>query len=267
MSSDPGDPDDEAAALRARLDRLSGELKGRAAPPSTPGQKPEPKASPGRLCDVAWLAGWQRVRLGGHYRLRHWLGSRPGAPHQSCVSDCIFLDRRCRGDLERDPADFAKTVSLKRNSPLSRANSPDKDVRRSASRAEPDASLGGRGAAGGALQALQRGGRRRGRGRGDRVGTGDQSDPPICPAPCRFDSGRGSRRLADQFRALHVAGGRAHLPFGCDRRARRFRRAGTPAGHGRNVLRVRRRHGALLRRRGGNAVFPVGLLHLLFRLC
>ena len=31
MSSDPGDPDDEAAPLRARLDRLSGELKGRAA--------------------------------------------------------------------------------------------------------------------------------------------------------------------------------------------------------------------------------------------
>ena len=33
MSSDPGDPDDESAALRARLDRLTGELKGRAAPP------------------------------------------------------------------------------------------------------------------------------------------------------------------------------------------------------------------------------------------
>jgi ATP synthase protein I len=31
MSSNPGDPDDEAAALRARLNRLSGELKGRAA--------------------------------------------------------------------------------------------------------------------------------------------------------------------------------------------------------------------------------------------
>ncbi len=30
MSSDRGDPDEEAAALRARLDRLSSELKGRA---------------------------------------------------------------------------------------------------------------------------------------------------------------------------------------------------------------------------------------------
>jgi ATP synthase protein I len=32
MGSDPEDRDDDAAALRARLDRLSGELKGRAAP-------------------------------------------------------------------------------------------------------------------------------------------------------------------------------------------------------------------------------------------
>jgi ATP synthase protein I len=40
MSSDPGDPDDEAAALRARLNRLSGELKGRASPPP-PGPQPK----------------------------------------------------------------------------------------------------------------------------------------------------------------------------------------------------------------------------------
>jgi ATP synthase protein I len=33
MSSDPGDPDDESAKLRARLDRLKGELKGRGASP------------------------------------------------------------------------------------------------------------------------------------------------------------------------------------------------------------------------------------------
>ena len=34
MGSDPEDPDDEAAQLRVRLNRLSGELKGRAAPPA-----------------------------------------------------------------------------------------------------------------------------------------------------------------------------------------------------------------------------------------
>ena len=46
MSLDPGDPDDEAAALRARLNRLSGELKGRAAPPPTSKQQPTPNSSP-----------------------------------------------------------------------------------------------------------------------------------------------------------------------------------------------------------------------------
>ena len=45
MSSDPGDSDDESAALRARLDRLKGDLKGRAAParPSEPTPTPTPK--------------------------------------------------------------------------------------------------------------------------------------------------------------------------------------------------------------------------------
>jgi ATP synthase protein I len=45
MSSDRGDPDDEAAALRARLDRLKGDLKGRAPPPRGAEQKPEPQSS------------------------------------------------------------------------------------------------------------------------------------------------------------------------------------------------------------------------------
>ena len=47
MSSDPGDPDDESAKLRARLDRLKGELKGRGAPPrpSEPTSTPAPDAS------------------------------------------------------------------------------------------------------------------------------------------------------------------------------------------------------------------------------
>jgi hypothetical protein len=39
-----------------------------------------------------------------------------------------------------------------RNSPLSRANPPDKDGPRSVSRAEDNASLGGRGAAGGPVR-------------------------------------------------------------------------------------------------------------------
>jgi ATP synthase protein I len=46
MSSDPGDADDESAALRARLNRLSSELKGRARPrPSEPTPTPKTDAS------------------------------------------------------------------------------------------------------------------------------------------------------------------------------------------------------------------------------
>ena len=44
MSSDRGDPDEEAAGLRARLDRLSSELKGRAAPPPGPQPKSDAKS-------------------------------------------------------------------------------------------------------------------------------------------------------------------------------------------------------------------------------
>ena len=44
MSSDPGDREDDAA-LHARLNRLTGELKGRAVPPRpAPGVKPEPRS-------------------------------------------------------------------------------------------------------------------------------------------------------------------------------------------------------------------------------
>jgi F0F1-type ATP synthase assembly protein I len=46
MSSEPGDSDDESAALRARLDRLKGDLKGRAPPrPSEPTPTPKTDAS------------------------------------------------------------------------------------------------------------------------------------------------------------------------------------------------------------------------------
>ncbi len=131
--------------VRARLDRLSGELKGRAAPRPASEAPPTPKtdASATSSAMSLGLRAGQRVCLGGDPRLRHRLGSRPRAPHQSCLSHCVFLDWRRGGDLERDPADFAKTVSLTRNSPLSRANSPDKDVRRSASGSRTRRLVGG----------------------------------------------------------------------------------------------------------------------------
>ena len=46
MGSDPEDHDDDPAALRARLDRLSSELKGRAASPP-PGPQPKSEANSG----------------------------------------------------------------------------------------------------------------------------------------------------------------------------------------------------------------------------
>ncbi len=62
MSSDPGDPDDESAALRARLNRLSGELKGRAAPPRASVQKPGPESSPaGSAMSLGLRAGSEFV--------------------------------------------------------------------------------------------------------------------------------------------------------------------------------------------------------------
>jgi ATP synthase protein I len=47
MSSDREDPDDESAALRARLDRLRGDLKGRASPPEPSDLRPTPKTDAG----------------------------------------------------------------------------------------------------------------------------------------------------------------------------------------------------------------------------
>ena len=62
MSSDPGDPDDESAALRARLNRLSAELKGRAAPTPASAQKSEPKSSPaGSAMSLGLRAGSEFV--------------------------------------------------------------------------------------------------------------------------------------------------------------------------------------------------------------
>src|ERR1700722_8024056 len=62
MSSDPGDSDDESAALRARLNRLSSELKGRAPPrPSEPAPTPKTDASAtGSALALALRAGSER---------------------------------------------------------------------------------------------------------------------------------------------------------------------------------------------------------------
>jgi ATP synthase protein I len=62
MSSDPRDPDDESAALRARLNRLSAELKGRTPPRPAREQKPEPKSNPaGSAMSLGLRAGSEFV--------------------------------------------------------------------------------------------------------------------------------------------------------------------------------------------------------------
>ena len=83
MSSDPGDPDDEAAALRARLNRLSGELKRRAASPPTPKPKPEPgSGASGSAMSLGLRAGSEFVSaviigLGIGWVLDRALGTNP----------------------------------------------------------------------------------------------------------------------------------------------------------------------------------------------
>jgi ATP synthase protein I len=63
MSSDRGDPDDEAAILRARLDRLRGDLKkGRAASAPAPEQEADPKPNPtGSAMSLGLRAGSEFV--------------------------------------------------------------------------------------------------------------------------------------------------------------------------------------------------------------
>ena len=62
MSPDRGDPDDESARLRARLDRLKGDLKGRAPSAPAPEQKTDPKPSPaGSAMSLGLRAGSEFV--------------------------------------------------------------------------------------------------------------------------------------------------------------------------------------------------------------
>ena len=82
MASDPEDRDDPAA-LRARLDRLSGELKGRAAPPPAP--EPRREAKPdgvGSAMSLGLRAGSEFVSavivgLGIGWALDRALGTNP----------------------------------------------------------------------------------------------------------------------------------------------------------------------------------------------
>ena len=151
MGSDPEDHDDEAARLRARLDRLAAELKSRAAPPPPPEPKPAPQTSASSAGSAMSLG----LRAGSEFVSAVIVGAGVGwvldrALHTNPAFLIVFfLIGVAAGVLNVIRVTSPKGASSTRDSPLSRANSPDKDVPRSASRAERDASLGGRGAAGG----------------------------------------------------------------------------------------------------------------------
>ncbi len=149
MGPDPGDRDDEEA-LRTRLDRLAGELKGRASPTPAPLPKPEAKPSDaGSAMSLGLRAGSEFVSAvivgsGIGWVLDRALGVKP------VFLIVFFLLGVAAAVWNVIRLTSPKAGSLSRNSPLSRTESPDKDVRRLARGAERDASLGGRGAAAGA---------------------------------------------------------------------------------------------------------------------
>jgi ATP synthase protein I len=149
MGSDPEDRDDDAS-LRARLDRLSGELKRRAPPPAAPTPKPEPKADgTGSAMSLGLRAGSELVSAvivgsGIGWALDRALHTNPA------FLIVFFLIGVAAGTLNVIRLTSPKGASSNRNSPLSRSNSPDKDGPRPASKAGSNASLGGREAAGGA---------------------------------------------------------------------------------------------------------------------
>ena len=140
---------DEEAALRARLDKLSGELKARATAPKA-ATAPDTARNADRVASgmslgmraasefvsaiiVGLAIGWATDRL---------FGTKPA------FLIVFFMIGVAAGVWNVIRLTSPKGGSFNRNSPLSRADSTDKDVRRSASDAARDASLGGRGAAG-----------------------------------------------------------------------------------------------------------------------
>lgn len=150
MGTDSEDQDDEAA-LRARLDRLSADLKGRAAPAPAPKPKSPAKTDggAGSAMSLGLRAGSEFVSavilgLGMGWVLDRALGTNPA------FLIVFFLLGVAAGVWNVIRLTSPKGASLNSNSPLSRANSPDKDVPRPALEAGRDASLGGRGAADGA---------------------------------------------------------------------------------------------------------------------
>jgi ATP synthase protein I len=153
MASDPGDRDEDAA-LRARLDKLSEDLKGHAAahPPPRGGSAPSGPDSTGSAMAMGLRAGSEFVAAiilgaGIGWVLDRALGTNPA------FLIVFFLLGVAAGVFNVIRATSPKAASLNRNSPLSSAESPDKDVRRSAPGAGQDVLHTRRNASNGAAKA------------------------------------------------------------------------------------------------------------------
>lgn len=149
----PYDGDDEDAALRARLSKLSGDLKGRAAanPPRPEGGQPGADGM-GSAMAMGLRAGSEFVAAiilgaGIGWVIDKGLGTNPA------FLIVFFMLGVAAGVWNVIRATSPKGGSMNRNSPLSRADSPDKDVRRSAPGAGRDVLHTRPNASGGAAEA------------------------------------------------------------------------------------------------------------------
>ncbi len=152
MTSDPGDRDEDAA-LRARLDKLSGTLKARKALEPAPAQSAPPKAEgTGSAMSMGLRAGSEFVSAiivgaGIGWAIDRGLGTSPA------FLIVFFMIGVTAGVWNVIRVTSPKGGGPDRDSRLSGGEAADKGLRRSAPGAGHDAShgRGGSGAAGGAL--------------------------------------------------------------------------------------------------------------------
>jgi ATP synthase protein I len=138
----PHQGEDEDAKLRARLSKLSGDLKGRTAPPAaTPESTASRADSTGSAMAMGMRAGSEFVAAiivgaGIGWVIDRALGTNPA------FLIVFFMIGVAAGVWNVIRVTSPKGGSPDRNSPLSRAEPPDKDVRRSPPGGAAEASQG-----------------------------------------------------------------------------------------------------------------------------
>ncbi len=146
---------DEDAALRGRLDKLSGSLKARSKAPDAapPPSEPARADSTGNAMSLGLRAGSEFVSAIVVGAAIGWGADRLLHTNPAFLI-VFFLLGGAAGVWNVIRLTSPRGRSAVRNSPLSRAESPDKDGRRSALGADRAASQGGREASGGAQRPL-----------------------------------------------------------------------------------------------------------------